>query len=97
MAGGQGFIRAVVNELDKHDYRHTAYPYHQSANKESRILTYAHLVYQFVYFPVDYQTRFHEFSLHLHKFKRNFTDNEHDDAEDTLTGVYEFIDNIIKI
>ncbi len=96
-SGGQGFIRSLIADMSKYDFAHTAFPHHQTENKEGRILSNAMNVKQRIFFPVDYRTRFYEFSLHLHKYKRLFSANTHDDAADTLTGVYEMVDDVIKL
>ena len=41
-----------------------------------------------VYFPINWKDRFPEFATHILHYVRDGK-NEHDDAEDCLTGVYE--------
>jgi len=63
--------------------------FHQSKNKESRILTNAVLVNNHIIMPFDWETRFPLFYKAVNDFKRKFEANAHDDAPDTLTGIIE--------
>ena len=65
---------------------------HQSANKETRILTNASNIQRRVYFPVDWETKWPEFCVALRSYVR-VGRNKHDDAPDALTGLLEFCDN----
>lgn len=64
-------------------------PFYQGGNKESRIITASACVNQHIIMPFDWQTRFPKIYDHLTHFLRDFGANEHDDAEDGLTGIYE--------
>lgn len=89
--GGRGFARKV-NEIcnPNPNIIHTQISwFHQSGNKESRIVTQAATVKQRIVFPDDWHIRWPEFYLHLTTFKRKFSANIHDDAPDTLTGIIE--------
>ena len=66
--------------------------FHQSSNKESRIISNAATVKQKIVFPDDWHLRWPEFYIHVVKFKRHFKSNEHDDAPDCLTGITEMIE-----
>jgi len=68
--------------------------FHQSGNKESRIISNAATVKQKIVFPDDWHLRWPEFYLDVVKFKRAFKSNTHDDAPDTLTGIVEHMDDI---
>lgn len=68
--------------------------FHQTSNKESRIVTNAATVKQKVVFPDDWHLRWPEFYLHVTTFKRKFSANVHDDAPDCLTGVIEKMNEI---
>jgi predicted phage terminase large subunit-like protein len=83
--GGRGFARAVKKALPK---RHIEW-FHQGGNKESRILTYSSTVNSQIIFPSDWAVRWPEFYNHVTKYKRLFSANKFDDAEDTLTGIIE--------
>ncbi len=41
-----------------------------------------------IYFPVNWEDKWPDFAKHIKHYVRTGK-NEHDDAEDTLTGVYE--------
>ena len=41
-----------------------------------------------IYFPINWEDKFPEFARHIKHYIRDGK-NEHDDAEDCLTGVYE--------
>lgn len=87
--GGRGFARNVQRELKLLKNTHTKVDwFHQTENKEARILSNSTGVMNNVFFPVDWETRFPDFSKHIKKYQREGK-NEHDDAEDCITGVYE--------
>lgn len=87
--GGRGFSRNVKEELKKLKNYHTKInPFHQSENKVARILSNSTAVMNNIYFPINWEDRWPEFAKHLKHYLRSGK-NEHDDAEDCLTGVYE--------
>lgn len=84
--GGRGFARAVeaiVGNSTKVGW------FHQSENKESRILTNASTVMNNIVMPVDWVTRFPKFAAHVMTYKKLFKANKYNDAPDTLTGIVE--------
>lgn len=84
--GGRGFARKLAeltNSLCSVSW------FHQSNNKESRIISNAATVKERIVFPEGWHVRWPEFYVHLTTFKRKFSANKHDDAEDTLTGMIE--------
>lgn len=83
--GGRGFARTIQRLAP----RVRVEWFHQSGNKESRILTNAPTVQQNILFPSDWVIRWSEFYEHLTTFKRLFRANIHDDAPDAVTGVVE--------
>lgn len=86
--GGRGFARSVINHLIALGNRHTKVRwFHQSQNKEARILSNSTGVMNNVYFPLNWEDKWPEFAYHLKHYARG--KNDHDDAEDCLTGVYE--------
>ena len=89
--GGRGFARKI-EELTNGKVNINWF--HQSVNKESRIITSAATVMQTIVFPDDWHIRWSEFYTHLTTFKRNFKANKHDDAADVLTGITEMKDVI---
>ncbi len=87
--GGRGFARNVQRELRLLNNFHTKINwFHQSENKQARILSNSTAVMNNIYFPLNWEDRFPEFAKHLKHYVRTGK-NEHDDAEDCLTGVYE--------
>lgn len=87
--GGRGFARNVARICKEQGNRHTNVKWFtQSKNKESRILSNSASVMANVLFPVNWEDRWPEFALAIKKYQREGK-NEHDDAPDALTGVYE--------
>lgn len=83
--GGRGFARTIAKLCPSTRIEW----FHQSGNKESRILTNSATVISNVIMPNDWKLRWPEFCRHLITYKRIFTANRHDDAPDTLTGIVE--------
>lgn len=69
--------------------RALTYPFYQGDNKESRIVTNAPFVNQCIVMPFGWETRYPKFYRVVTEFLRKFNANEHDDASDMLTGIYE--------
>lgn len=87
--GGRGFARNVRKELKQLKNTHTKVNwFHQGENKVARILSNSTGVMNNIYFPINWEDRWPEFAKHLKHYVRTGK-NEHDDAEDCLTGVYE--------
>lgn len=86
-SGGRGFARAVQGRVAGCAVR----CFHQTANKESRILTNATLVGARIKMPSDWRQRWPEFAADLTSFRRVFKANRHDDAADVLTGIVESV------
>lgn len=87
--GGRGFARNVEKECRALGNNHTVVKwFHQSANKTARILSNSASVMNNVYFPVNWEDRFPEFAQDIKAYQKEGK-NAHDDAPDTLTGVYE--------
>lgn len=64
-------------------------PFHQSGNKESRIVANAGEVNSRIVFPIGWESRWPKAADHLSRFLRHFRANSHDDIEDCITGIYE--------
>ncbi|MBI4858488.1 MAG: phage terminase large subunit [Acetobacterium woodii] len=87
--GGRGFARNVERILPTN---HTKIKwFHQSKNKQARILTNATWVMEHAYYPEDWHNRWPEFYDSMIKYQREGK-NTHDDAQDAITGVAEKID-----
>ena len=82
--GGSLFEKTIRKKV-----RCQTYPFFQSANKESRIITSSAMVNQSIIMPIGWETRYPKAYEHITGFLRNFSANAHDDIEDVLTGIYE--------
>ena len=90
--GGRGFSRNVERITRELGNRTTMFkPFHQSGNKQSRILTNSTGVMQNIYFPADWKQRWKEFYNDVSTYQREGK-NKNDDAEDMLTGVNETLE-----
>ena len=63
--------------------------FHQSANKESRILSNASTVLRMLRWPKDWRERWPELAAHLVGYNRRFRSNRWHDGPDVLTGIIE--------
>lgn len=63
--------------------------FHQTQNKQARILTHAPEVMRRVVFPSDWEERWPEFYKDVTTYQRTGK-NAHDDAPDSLTGLVEY-------
>lgn len=87
--GGRAFARNIERICKESGNRHTNVKwFHQSKNKVARILSNSTGVMNNIYFPVNWRDRWPEFARDIMKYQREGK-NEHDDAPDALTGVYE--------
>lgn len=83
--GGRGFARA----LQRLAPRVRVEWFHQSGNKEARILSNSATVVHTLRFPRGWHLRWPEAYAHLTTFRRNVRSNRHDDIADALTGIVE--------
>jgi predicted phage terminase large subunit-like protein len=90
--GGRGFGRSVERILKEvHHSNHTQInPFHQSKNKNARILSNSTWVMNHIYFPVNWADRFPEYYIAMTKYQKEGK-NAHDDAPDCTTGIAEKI------
>lgn len=87
--GGEGFARNVEKECLNMGNRHTnVETFHQSNNKAARILSNSASVTKNLLFPLNWKDKWPEFYADLRKYQREGK-NDHDDAPDCITGVYE--------
>ena len=87
--GGRGFARNVERMMREAGNGGTVINwFHQSANKETRILTRANEVQNLTYFPEGWRNRWPKFAAALDGHRRAGR-NAHDDAADALTGTVE--------
>ena len=83
--GGRGFARAVQRLVPrvKVDW------FHQSANKQARILSHSATVVHNIRFPRGWTQRWPDMYAHLMGYRRDFNSNRWHDAADVLTGIIE--------
>lgn len=82
--GGSLYEKAIRRKV-----RCQTYPFFQSANKESRIITCSAMVNQSIIMPIGWESRYPKAAEHIKGFLCNFSANAHDDIEDVMTGIYE--------
>lgn len=92
--GGLGFARSVERIMvDELKSRYTSVEtFHQSKNKESRILTMSTYVQRNVFFPENWGQQWTDFYIALNTYQREFKNNKHDDGADALTGLCEQVE-----
>lgn len=83
--GGRGFARNIQRLAPQVSVGW----FHQSANKESRILSNSSTVLRSIVMPPDWRERWGEFAAHLMGYNRRFRANRWHDAADVLTGIIE--------
>ena len=90
--GGEGFARNVKRILKEMfgSNKTVIKPFHQSKNKEARILSNSTWVMEHIYFPSNWKDRWPEYYNAMIKYQREGK-NKHDDAPDTTTGIAEMI------
>ena len=91
--GGRGFARNVERLLLEmfHSNRCKVNSFHQSKNKQSRILSNSTWVMNHIYYPVNWADRFPEYYDAMNRYQKEGK-NAHDDAPDATTGIAEKID-----
>lgn len=95
--GGRGFARNVKKKLKEWNWSRTVvYWFHQSLNKKARILSHASNVMEQVIMPEGWEKKWPEFYQHIRRYQKK-GNNSHDDAEDCLTGVVEYVNGEIKV
>ncbi len=83
--GGRGFARAVQQLVPEVRIEW----FHQSGNKEARILSNAPTVQHLLRFPKGWNQRWPELYQHLTTYRRTFRANRWHDAADVVTGIVE--------
>ncbi len=83
--GGRGFARALQRLAPTTNVEW----FHQSGNKEARILSNSATVLHSVRFPRGWRERWSDMYAHLTTYRRLFRSNRWHDAPDALTGVVE--------
>ena len=91
--GGRGFARQVernMRELGNH--KTIIRTFHQTNNKNARILSNATWIMEHIYYPSNWHNKWNEYFVSMKEYQREGK-NPHDDAQDATTGVAE---NIIE-
>lgn len=89
--GGRGFARAVQRNMQDLGNHHTVInTFHQSANKNARILSNSTWIMEHVYYPNNWKDKFPEYYKSMKEYQKEGR-NEHDDAQDATTGIAEKI------
>ncbi len=83
--GGRGFARAVRRLAPKVKVEW----FHQSGNKEARILSNSATAQHMIRFPCGWMQRWNELYTHLTTYRREFHSNRWHDAADVITGIVE--------
>ncbi len=83
--GGRGFARAIQKLAPSVRVEW----FHQSANKQARILSHAATVVHNIRMPHAWRQLWPELHLHLTTYRRQFRANRWHDAADVLTGIVE--------
>lgn len=87
--GGKGFARSIQRHLlFLRNFYTVVKWFHQSKNKNARILTHATWVMEHVYFPENWSSKWPEFYESMTTYQSEGK-NAFDDAQDCLTGVCE--------
>lgn len=92
--GGRGFGRNIERLLKSvyNNIKCIVTDKNQNSNKEARILSSSAWVMHHVYMPVNWKVKHKEFYRQLFAYMRKGK-NEHDDAPDVLSGIYERVAN----
>ncbi len=83
--GGRGFARAVQAKAPSVRIEW----FHQSANKEARILSNSATVVHLIRLPRGWDKRWAELHAHLTTYRRKYRANRYHDAADVITGIIE--------
>lgn len=90
--GGRGFARTVEKIMwDKYKTRKTMVKwFHQSKNKQARILSNSSFVMNHFYLPDNWKDKWPEYYKAMNSYQKEGK-NKHDDAADATTGICELI------
>lgn len=90
--GGRGYSRNVkrILRVDLKNFKCVIRTFTQTENKKSRIFTQSANVMNDILFPEGWEKKWPQFHAALMSYRKdNKKKNQHDDAPDCLTGVYE--------
>lgn len=90
--GGRGFARNVKRISDNLGNKITDIKYFtQTKNKNSRIFSNRQNIMNYIYYPKNWDLIYPEFFKSMVEYKM-MEQNEHDDAQDCLTGIFETVE-----
>jgi predicted phage terminase large subunit-like protein len=90
-SGGRGFARNVERLILLFSgIKRYVETFHQSKNKNSRILTNSSFVQNNIYFPVNWKNKWPDFYKDTFNYQKKGK-NVHDDSADSITGIAEMI------
>ena len=90
--GGRGYARNVkrIIRVEMKNFRCAIRTFTQTENKKTRIYTNSACVMNDILFPEGWEKKWPKFHNALMSYRKdNKKRNQHDDAPDALTGVYE--------
>lgn len=90
--GGRGYSRNVkrILRVDLKNFKCAINTFTQTQNKKTRIFTHSGSVQNDILFPEGWEKKWPKFYTALMSYRKdNKKKNQHDDAPDCLTGVYE--------
>lgn len=92
--GGRGFARSVERIIwEKFKTRRINVKwFHQSKNKQARIISNSTYVMNHIYFPENWKDRWPEYYRAMNSYQKEGK-NKHDDAPDATTGLAEKMTN----
>lgn len=93
--GGKSFARNIKSAIESLKGRTIVKWFHQSKNKEARILTQSSWVMNKLHFPNNWREKWPDYYVDMNKFQRKGK-NKHDDAPDATTGLAEIIQAFIN-
>jgi predicted phage terminase large subunit-like protein len=94
--GGRGFARAVEDRMQRIGWNGTKVVwFHQSNNKDARILSNSTWVMDHVYYPNNWMDRWPDYAESMVRYQREGK-NKNDDAEDATTGIAEIVKTIMQ-
>jgi len=89
-AGGKSYARNVQRILQEKGMNIEIKWFHQSGNKESRVITNASNIMRLFLMSHGWMSKYPLFAKDVLGFRKIFKANKFDDGPDTLTGCYEF-------
>ena len=86
--GGRSWARNVIKELKDLDGDTIIKTFTQTKNKQTRIFSNRQSIMNYFYYPEDWDIRWSDYFKDMTEYKAT-SQNEHDDAPDATTGVFE--------